>query len=84
MFDFMDAHLDGADTVPEDDADVDWDVAASGLTGVQQDRISLTIRAGTVELDELRVSSTWKGAVIEDQALDRNFMRVRLTQITED
>lgn len=69
----------GVDTVPETDAEVEWDVTAEGLTGVSQDRVKLRMLAGTVEVDELRVSPTWGDAVLQaEEPSKKQFIRLRI------
>jgi len=48
--------------VPASQRKLTWDVSSAGSrTGVQQDRLMLSIPTGSVQLDELRIATSWKG-----------------------
>ncbi|MBT3374433.1 MAG: FAD-dependent oxidoreductase [Lentisphaerae bacterium] len=52
----------GKDSVPASQRKLTWDVSSAGSrTGVQQDRLMLSIPTGSVQLDELRIATSWKG-----------------------
>lgn len=52
------------DQIPEDETDIDWDVESlPATTGVDQNRLTISIENGTVELDELIIGYTYKSIV---------------------
>lgn len=74
----------GVDVIPLDDTQIQWDVVNHGTTGVTQDRLTLSVSNGTVELDDFRISQSWKKAVIKDDDVERAFLRVRVNQVSSE
>ena len=56
----------GKDTVPASPRGLEWDVVTPGsATGVEQDRVILSVSDGTVVLDEIRMGSSWDSVMAE-------------------
>lgn len=58
----------GEDLVPEDEADIDWDVVTDppATTGVDQSKLRIRIPSGTVELDEIILGPTYVSVTQSD------------------
>ena len=64
------------DQIAEDAAGIDWDVVTEPmLTGVDQDRLIITIEDGTVELDEILI-----GTSFETVTYDENYIPVQVSK----
>ncbi len=59
--------FNNGDQLPEDDSGIEWDVESEpNLTGVDQDRLILTIDEGTVELDEILIGNSYNSVTFSD------------------
>jgi hypothetical protein len=59
----------GVDSVPTNEAAVVWLTAGAGNTAEPQDQLIIAVSAGTVELDELRLGTTFESVTVEDAPL---------------
>jgi hypothetical protein len=56
----------GKGRIPDSHRSVKWDVVTDGgQTGVEQDRIVLSVSKGNVKLDELRMGATWQSVMTQ-------------------
>ncbi len=56
----------GVDSVPTNEAGVAWLTAGAGNTAEPQDQLIISVSTGTVELDELRLGTTFESVTVED------------------
>jgi len=64
------------DQLPADDTEINWDVESDPMsTGVDQDRLIITINTGSVELDEILIGNSFKSVTY-----DENFVPTNLTE----